>query len=84
MGDAGVDSASPGDGGGTDSGAMDSGPRDSAVADSGGDASTPASGRYFPADAWMYQPVDTAPLSADSDTVTQWLADNGGWGLGRL
>ncbi|NOY92463.1 MAG: hypothetical protein GXP55_14815 [Deltaproteobacteria bacterium] len=74
--DASRDTASPGD-----TGIADSGARDSGV---GADASAPVAGRYLPADSWMYQPVDEAPLSADSDTVTRWLADNGGWGLGRL
>ena len=32
----------------------------------------------------MYQPITDAPVSSTSEAVTQWLEDNGGWGLGRM
>lgn len=32
----------------------------------------------------MYQDVSTSPLAADSERVTSWLAENGGFGLGRM
>jgi hypothetical protein len=49
--------------------------------DAGGGTS---GGRLFPDGAWFYQRVDTAALRADSRATTQWLTDNGGWGLGRM
>ncbi len=72
-GGSGGGSAGPPDGGGGGGGGA--GP--------GGDP-PPAAGRYFPADTWMYQAVSAAPLAADSQRVTSWLAENGGFGLGRL
>jgi len=41
-------------------------------------------GRYFPDGAVWYQDISAAPLDAESDAVISWLADNGGFGLGRL
>lgn len=52
--------------------------------DGGGPGPGGGSGDYFPAAAWMYQRIDNAPVAADSETVTQWLEDNGGWGLGHM
>lgn len=49
----------------------------------GTDAGTP-SGAFFPAGAWMYQPIEDAPVRADSAETTAWLEDQGGWGLGRM
>lgn len=46
----------------------------------GGDAE----GRYFPADAWMYQKITNAPLHPDSAAMTSWLTDEGGWGTGEM
>lgn len=50
----------------------------------GPDGGAPPQGGYFPAGAWMYQDVSGADLDPDSADITQWLEDNGGWGLGRL
>lgn len=53
----------------------------------GVDAATdggPDDGRFFPEGAWMYQNIESEAVRSDSDATTQWLADNGGWGLGRL
>ena len=41
-------------------------------------------GMFFPAGAWMYQNIEAASVRPDSDATTQWLVDNGGWGVGRL
>jgi hypothetical protein len=63
----------------------DTGPLPDAYVAPGEDAGGSTSGdRLFPDGAWFYQPVDTAPLRANSDATTQWLTDNGGWGAGRL
>jgi hypothetical protein len=39
---------------------------------------------YFPSGAWFYQDISQAPLNANSTQVTQWLANNGGWGAGSM
>jgi hypothetical protein len=49
-----------------------------------GPATAPSAARYFPAGAFMYQRVDGAPLDPDSDTITAWLQNNGGWGTGTM
>lgn len=41
-------------------------------------------GHFFPDGSWIYQDVSAAPLDARSAQITQWLEDNGGWGLGRM
>jgi serine/threonine-protein kinase len=76
-----------GDAGTPDTGTPDaSTPADAGMNDTGTtDTGTPPpSGRYFPNDAWIYQDVSAAPLHPRSGQITQWLEDNGGWGLGRL
>ncbi|HEY6879554.1 MAG TPA: hypothetical protein VI299_16120, partial [Polyangiales bacterium] len=45
---------------------------------------TPRGGRYFPDGAFMYQRVDRERVDPDSNTITRWLQDNGGWGTGQL
>ncbi|MBI4821089.1 MAG: hypothetical protein HY791_32820 [Deltaproteobacteria bacterium] len=57
---------------------------DAATADATADAGPLSAERYFPPSAWMYQDISSAALSTDSDVVTQWLSDNGGFGLGRI
>jgi len=55
--------------------------------DDGGDdpiLSPPSGMRYFPDEAIWYHDVSTAPLDSQSDEVISWLADNGGFGLGRM
>ena len=59
--------------------------------DTAGDDSTlcasQAEGRYFPDDAWFYQDVSGAPVTADSSAITQWMVQNmgpGGWGTGSM
>ncbi|HEY0136949.1 MAG TPA: hypothetical protein VGB85_22860 [Nannocystis sp.] len=59
--------------------------------DTAGDDSTlcasQAEGRYFPDDAWFYQNVTKAPVTADSSAITQWMVQNmgpGGWGTGSM
>lgn len=49
---------------------------------SGGGAATAT--RYFPEAAVWYQDVSAAPLDSESNEVIQWLAENGGFGLGRM
>ncbi len=77
--DAGRDAMAPADAG-LDAGPSDGGPSDAALGRDGGSSE----GRFFPPDAWMYQDISAAPLRADSAATTRWLADNGGWGLGRM
>ena len=64
----------------------DVGPLPDAYVAPGEDAGGGSSGdRLFPDGAWFYQPVDGAtPIRSDSRDTTQWLTDNGGWGVGRL
>jgi serine/threonine-protein kinase len=50
----------------------------------GGQAPCGASDGYFPQGAWMYQNIEGAAVHADSDAITQWLADDGGWGTGEM
>jgi hypothetical protein len=38
--------------------------------------------RFFPDDAVYYQRVDDADLHPESEAMTAWLVDNGGWGQG--
>jgi len=59
--------------------------------DTAGDDSTlcasQAEGRYFPDDAWFYDDVSAAPVTADSAAITQWMVQNmgpGGWGTGTM
>ncbi|MBK9755292.1 MAG: hypothetical protein IPO88_17655 [Nannocystis sp.] len=59
--------------------------------DSGGDDDTlcasQAEGRYFPDDAWFYTDVSKAPITADSNAITQWMVQTmgpGGWGSGSM
>ncbi len=59
--------------------------------DTAGDDSTlcasQAEGRYFPDDAWFYQDVSAAPVTADSAAITQWMVQTmgpGGWGTGTM
>lgn len=40
--------------------------------------------QYFPRQAVWYQDVSVAPVDAQSSQVINWLATNGGWGLGRM
>lgn len=51
---------------------------------SGSSGASGNSGGYFPSGSWFYQDISTAPVSNDSATVTQWLADNGSWGTGAM
>jgi serine/threonine-protein kinase len=39
---------------------------------------------YFPAGSIWTQDVSRAPLDPQSSTIIGWLADAGGWGLGRM
>jgi serine/threonine-protein kinase len=48
------------------------------------DAMPAASGRYFPAAAWMYQDISAAPVHGNSAATTAWLEANGGWGTGEM
>lgn len=41
-------------------------------------------GRYFPANAWMYTDISSAPVHPRSTATTTWLEGQGGWGLGRM
>ncbi len=41
-------------------------------------------GSLFPAGSEWTRRIDDAPLDDESDEVIAWLADNGGWGLGRM
>lgn len=78
--DLGVDAgALPSDAGPT----SDAGPNDAGATDLGPGDAGPAPA-LFPAGAWFNQPIDTAPLHPRSAEMTQWLADNGGWGFGRM
>ncbi|MBK7824278.1 hypothetical protein [Nannocystis sp.] len=59
--------------------------------DSGGNDDTlcasQAEGRYFPDDAWFYTDVSKAPITADSNAITQWMVQTmgpGGWGSGSM
>ena len=59
--------------------------------DTGGDDSTlcasQAEGRYFPGDAWFYEDVSNAPVTADSAAITAWMVGHngpGGWGTGEM
>lgn len=71
--------------GGSGSGAAGGGGSGSgASTGAGGQAPCGAPDGYFPQAAWMYQNVESAPLRADSDAITQWLAANGGWGTGEM
>ena len=45
---------------------------------------TPTAARYFPDEAIWYKDISEAPLDAQSDAVIAWIADNGGFGLGRM
>lgn len=62
----------------------DAGGDGATASDSGSPDGGSAARSFFPRDAWMYQDVSDAPLRADSAATTRWLADNGGWGLGRM
>jgi serine/threonine-protein kinase len=53
-----------------------------AAPDSGVTGAAP--GHYFPSGAIWYQDVSQAALDSESSAITQWLAGNGGWGLGHL
>ncbi len=64
---------------------------DGGILSDGGGSGGPDGGgnsgpRLFPSGSWFYQPVDGANASVhpNSNTMTQWLTDNGGWGLGRM
>jgi serine/threonine-protein kinase len=52
--------------------------------DDGDPPADPGSGPYFPAGAPWYRNISSAPKAADSDAVIRWLADDGGWGGGRM
>ncbi len=39
---------------------------------------------YFPSEAIWNQDVSHAQVDPRSDAIVQWLADSGGWGLGRM
>ncbi len=45
---------------------------------------SPTTARYFPSDSIWYQDVSNSALDAQSSAVIAWLADNGGFGLGRM
>ena len=68
---------------GVDAPGVDAPGVDAPGVDSATDAG-PVEGAFFPAGAWMYQNIEGAAVRADSDATTQWLEDNGGWGLGRM
>ncbi len=53
------------------------------VGNNGGPGLTSAD-RYFPDTAVWYQDVAAAPFDAESEAVIAWLADNGGFGFGRM
>jgi serine/threonine-protein kinase len=64
---------------------------DTGTETTGGDDSTlcasQAEGLYFPADAWFYEDVSDAPVTADSQAITQWMVQNAGpngWGTGTM
>ncbi|MEZ4447604.1 MAG: hypothetical protein R3B72_51485 [Polyangiaceae bacterium] len=40
-------------------------------------------GAYFPG-GWMYEDISAASVHPESAAITQWLADNGGWGTGEM
>lgn len=95
--DSGADTGlRPEDAGEEDTGAPDLGSEDGghdAGVDAGADAGTPDQGSpdggadaggLFPPGAWFRQPIDEAPVRANSEATTRWLADNGGWGFGRM
>lgn len=71
------------DGMNDDEGDNDGGEDNSGGDDGGGD-SVPTATRYFPDAAVWYQDISAAPLDAESEEVIQWLAENGGFGLGRM
>ncbi len=48
-----------------------------------GGGAAPSAGAYFPG-GWMYERVDGAPVHPESDEITAWLEDNGGWGTGEM
>ena len=70
------------DGVANDNGMDDGGGGDSGGGDDGGMGA--AGGRFFPDGAVWYQDISATALDAESDAVIRWLADNGGFGLGRL
>lgn len=39
---------------------------------------------FFPAGSWIYEDISGSGVASDSAVVTQWLADNGGWGTGEM
>jgi serine/threonine-protein kinase len=40
-------------------------------------------GPFFPG-GWMYERIDDAPAHPESDAITEWLENNGGWGTGEI
>ncbi len=87
--DEGTDDTSAGD----DIGDADNGSEvDENTSDEAGDgddadptpAPTPTAARYFPDDAMWYRDVSDAALDGQSDAVIAWIANNGGFGLGRM
>ena len=73
---------SSGTGGTTSSGT--GGTTSSGTGGSGGQGDCGSPTGYFPPGSWMYQDITNAPVLAESDAITQWLENNGGWGTGQM
>lgn len=73
-----------GSGGINDHDGMMNGMNDNDGGGSGDGGGAPSGGRYFPEKAVWYQDVSEAAVDAESDVIIAWLADQGGFGLGRM
>lgn len=45
---------------------------------------SPTTARYFPRESIWYSDISSAAVDEQSESVIGWLADNGGFGLGRM
>ncbi|MBS2022110.1 MAG: hypothetical protein JST92_06840 [Deltaproteobacteria bacterium] len=76
---------SPNDSGsGDNDAATDAGDDDAGSSDAGTSDGGPSAGRFFPDGAWMYQDISDAGVNTESKAITDWLANNGSWGTGKL
>jgi serine/threonine-protein kinase len=71
-------------GGGTGGSPVGGGTGGSPVGGGTGGSGMASGSGLFPAGAWFYQDVSSAPLHPRSAAITAWLVSAGGWGAGRL